>query len=140
MTKEKDSIVALVNLRLYPLPAVYAAAFVFLDETYIRLEEGGGGKVQIILKGKKKLTEEKLRDLRDRFLNELLNCSLREQISKNNKKIREYVVARALASAVPEEVDQNNSVGNKREQFIKKPIPIEDPLGISLPWEKKSKR
>jgi hypothetical protein len=65
---------------------------------------------------------------------------LREQISKNNKKIREYVVARALASAVPEEVDQNNSVGNKREQFIKKPIPIEDPLGISLPWEKKSKR
>ena len=89
MTKEKDSIVALVNLRLYPLPAVYAAAFVFLDETYIRLEEGGGGKVQIILKGKKKLTEEKLRDLRDRFLNELLNCSLREQISKNNKKIRQ---------------------------------------------------
>jgi His-Xaa-Ser system protein HxsD len=140
MTKEKNSIVALVNLRLYSLPSIYAAAFVFLDEAYIRLEEGGGGKVQIILKGKKKLTEEKLRDLRDRLLNELLNCSLREQISKNNKKIREYVVARALASAVPEEVDQNNSVGNKREQFIKKPIPIEDPLGISLPWEKKGKK
>jgi His-Xaa-Ser system protein HxsD len=145
MPNEKNEIVNLVDLKLYPLEAVYAAAYYFLDKAYVRLGRGLGSNVRVILKGKKQLTEKQLNDLADEFLNELLSCSLRDKISKNNKKIREYIIIKALTSALPEETNKLQDdvpwikKNNKKEEFIKKPI-IKDPLGILAPWQEKTKK
>ena len=63
------------------------------------------------------------------FLNELLNYSLRYQISKNNRKIREYIVGTALLSAMGG-ITKEESKENK-EDWQK------DTLGIAIPWEEK---
>jgi len=126
--KTKNQIIATVDSKLYPLEAVYGAAYVFLDKAYLRLDGNPKKEVLVILKGKKELTEKQLEKLRDEFLNELLNYGLRYKISESNKKIREYVVGKALFSAMPPEIEETEE---KDEDWQK------DDLGIAVPWEEK---
>jgi His-Xaa-Ser system protein HxsD len=158
MRKKENKIVVFLSSKLYSLEAVYGAAYVFLDRAYVYLEEAPKSKIKVTLKGKNKLTGKGLEGLKDEFLNELLNFSLREQISKSNKKIREYIVARALSAAsaavIPgrRPMGQEDSQGRKLpggvipwtgERFKEKPsgkkgrIWAKDPLGIAVPWEEK---
>jgi len=158
MKNKGNKIVVFLNLKLYSLEAIYGAAYVFLDRAYVYLEEAAKSKVKVTLKGKNRLTEKGLEILRDEFLNELLNFSLREQVSKSNKKIREYIVARALSAAssavIPgrRPMGQEDGPGRKLsegvipwtgERFKEKPsekkekIWGKDPLGIAVPWEEK---
>ncbi len=102
MTKKREKLAISVDRDLYPLEAIYGASYSFLDKAYIRLEKSGGKEVKITLKGKKTMEEGDLIRLEDEFMNELLNFSLKNQISKKNKKIREYIIGRALTSALPE--------------------------------------
>ena len=134
----KKTKIILIDPRLYSLEAVYGAAYAFLDKTYIYLERGPKSKIKVILRGKTGFSEKKLENLKGEFLNELLNFSLREQISKRNKKIREYVVARALVSAMGE-MPQQTPFSEKRLSETKnnKKIWQKDPLGIVVPWEEK---
>jgi hypothetical protein len=72
--------------------------------------------------------------LADRFRNELLHATLRLQISKNNKKIREYIVGTALGSSLP--VSDLFTLGKdqSKDGLVD---PLDDPLKIALPWEEK---
>ena len=126
--KTKNQIIVTVDSKLYPLEAVYGASYVFLDKAYLRLDGNPKKEVLVILKGKKELTEKQLGKLRDEFLNELLNYGLRYKISESNKKIREYVVGKALFSAMPPETEETEE---KDEDWQK------DDLGIAVPWEEK---
>jgi len=126
--KIKNQIIVTVDSKLYPLEAVYGASYVFLDKAYLRLDGNPKKEVLVILKGKKELTEKQLEKLRDEFLNELLNYGLRYKISESNKKIREYVVGKALFSAMPPEIEETEE---KDEDWQK------DDLGIAVPWEEK---
>jgi His-Xaa-Ser system protein HxsD len=158
MKNKGNKIVVFLNPKLYSLEAIYGAAYVFLDRAYVYLEEAAKSKVKVTLKGKKRLTEKGLDGLRDEFLNELLNFSLREQISKSNKKIREYIVARALSSASATGIPGRKPMGQEDirerklsggvipwtgERFKENPsgkkerIWGKDPLGIAVPWEEK---
>ena len=158
MRKKENKIVVFLNSKLYSLEAVYGAAYVFLDRAYVYLEEAPKSKIKVTLKGKSRLTGKGLEILKDEFLNELLNFSLREQISKSNKKIREYIVARALSAAsaavIPgrRPIEQGDDQRRKLsegvipwtgERFKEKPsgkkekIWAKDPLGIAVPWEEK---
>ena len=158
MKNKENKIVVFLNPKLYSLEAIYGAAYVFLDRAYVYLEEAPKSKVKVALKGKNRLTEKELEILRDEFLNELLNFSLREQISKNNKKIREYIVAKALFSAsatvMPgrkpmgqEDVQEKKLSGGvipwtgekfkERSAEKRGKIWTKDPLGIAVPWEEK---
>jgi len=118
----KNQIIIKVNPKIYPLEAIYGAAYVFLDRAYLFLDGNPEKEVIVTLKGKEKMTERKLKNLAGEFYNELLNCALRQKISQNNQKIREYIVSQALLSAIEEE---------KEEEWQK------DPLGIAVPWEEK---
>lgn len=118
----KNQIIIKVNPKIYPLEAIYGAAYVFLDRAYLFLDGNPEKEVIVTLKGKEKMTEQKLKNLAGEFYNELLNCALRQKISQNNQKIREYIVSQALLSAIEEE---------KEEEWQK------DPLGIAVPWEEK---
>ncbi len=109
-----------LNLKVYPLEAIYQACYVFLDRAYIFLDSLSSKKVLVSLKGKEKLSQKQLESLKGEFLNELLNCSLRLEIAKRNRKIREAIIGQALMSATKEEASFQ-----------------EDPLGIAVPWEEK---
>lgn len=161
MKKKENKTVVFLNAKLYSLGAIYGASYVFLDKAYIYLEEAPKAKVKVTLKGKNRLSQKSLDGLKDEFLNELLNASLREHISKNNQKIREYIVAKALASASVRPPQgafpQTGSFGRKEpirddadliipwtgEKIGKRPekqgnpLWVKDPLGIAVPWEEK---
>ena len=115
------------SLKDYPLEALYGASYVFIDRAYIFLDSQIKDKIEVSLKGKKKLDKKQLEELKGEFLNELLNYTLRINLAKNNKKLREFIIGQALISAY----------GN--DDFIKEDkIKYEDdPLGIAVSWEEK---
>lgn len=120
-----NTIKFLINLQNYPLEAIYGASYVFLDRAYLFLDSRAPKKIKVSLKGKKKLTKKQLEDLRGEFLNELLNYTLRINLAKHNRKIREYIVGQALFSALGD--------GETKEKMGYE----NDPLGIAIPWEEK---
>ena len=127
--KGKNQITITVDSRIYPLEVVYGAAYVFLDKAYLFLDGDPKKKITITIKGKKELNKKETGNLAREFLNELLNYSLRYQISKQNRKIREYIVGTALLGAVREEPAET-----EKEDWQK------DSLGIAVPWEEKYKK
>ncbi len=129
INKSKNKIVISVDPNLYPLKSIYGAAYVFLDRAYIFLDGEVKKEIYVHLKGKKRLTDKEIKNLADEFLNELLNYSLRYQISKDNRKIREYILGAALIGASGDNIDESTE---SCEKDWKK-----DPLGIAIPWEEK---
>ena len=115
------------NLQNYPMDALYGAAYVFLDKAYLFLDNKSSKKIEVSLKGKKKLNKNQLEDLKGEFLNELLNYTVRINLSKKNKKIREYIIGQALFSSL------GNDEVNKEDKVKYE----DDPLGIAIPWEDK---
>jgi len=128
MIEVKNNTIRFVfNLQNYPMDALYGAAYVFLDKAYLFLDNKSSKKIEVSLKGKEKLNKNQLEDLKGEFLNELLNYTVRINLSKNNKKIREYIISQALLSAF------GNDEVNKEDEIKYE----DDPLGIAIPWEDK---
>lgn len=119
-----------VDLNIYPLEAIYGAAYVFVDKVYIFLDSLAEGKVEITFRSKDENEVEALEKIEGEFMNELLNYTLRLKLSESNKKIREYVVEQALFSALGRE---EGILKNEGEKFEFE----DDPLGIAIPWEDK---
>lgn len=118
-----------LNSKVYDLEAVLNASHAFIERAYIFLDSDSSGKqLKVRIKPKKRLPAKALNSLRDEFMNELLQSLLRYKISKNNKKIREYIIGRALYSMV----SVSDSLGPEDKLDYK-----DDPLGIAVPWEKK---
>lgn len=134
--KEKKVVKLTVNSKIYSLDAIHDAALKFLDNTYIFLDGDPEKEVVITLKGKKELSEKKLKDLAGEFSNELINSNIRFRISKSNKLIREYIVSAALVGASKDLQDRikkenANKVSSKEDGVGWD----EDPLGIASSWE-----
>jgi len=135
MSKKKNQLLISLNPKIYPLEAVYGACYVFIDRAYLFLDGNPKSQVMVTLKGKERLNKKQLKDLAGEFYNELLNCALRDKISKNNQKIREYIVARALFSTTEEKKAKKEiEKETEKEEWQK------DTLGIALPWEEKYKK
>ena len=116
-----------LDTRVYPLEAIYGASYVFIDRVYVFLDSEKINKVTVFLKSKKNISKKQLENLKGEFLNELLNYTLRMNLAKTNKKIREYVVEQALFAAT-----------NIMEDNLQENLGYEDdPLGIAIPWEEK---
>jgi len=122
-----------VNTKFYPQDAVYSVAYLLLDQYYIKLKSGKGDTIILQLTSEEKLNKQKIDDLMRRIEQGLINQTLRLKIAKENKKLREYLLGKALLGAqfgaiedsIPEESDEADYV--------------EDPLGIATPWEEKNK-
>jgi len=118
-----------LNSKIYPVEAILNACYLFIDRAYIFLDSDPKGiQIKISFKSKSGDSKKQLEALKGEFMNELLHCVLRYGISKDNKKIREYIVGRALYSVLPssEAVSSNDKINYQ-----------DDPLGIAKPWEKK---
>ncbi len=92
--KNKEEAVFYLNSSVYPLEAILATCYVFLEDFYFFLDKSKG-KIKVALRSKGKKNKN-LSSFQGKFMNELLNNSLRYKISKRNQKIREYVVKTAL--------------------------------------------
>jgi len=123
----KNRVIFYLSAKIYPLEAIYGAAYVFLDRAYLFLNNRSGEKITVFLKGKNKLSGKQLEDLKGGFLNELLNYAFRIKLSKDSRKLRELIVGQALISAYGnEDTVQENEIGYEN-----------DPLGIAMSWEDK---
>lgn len=121
-----------LSARIYPLEAILNACYLFIDCVYIFLDSDlKGNQIKVFFKGKGKFSGKKLEALKGEFKNELLRCALRYEISKSNKKIREYIVGRALYTTLP---------GPGVVSLSEKLDYQDDPLGIALPWKKKHRK
>lgn len=117
-----------IDLKVYPLEAVYGASYVFIDRAYIFLESLKNSKVEVRFKAKEENQE--IEKIKNEFFNELLNYALRLKISKHNHKLREFVVSQALFASLGKE---KGILEDKKEKFEFE----DDPLGIAVPWEEK---
>jgi|HubBroStandDraft_1064217.scaffolds.fasta_scaffold166122_1 His-Xaa-Ser system protein HxsD len=117
---------------LYPLDAVYGAAYIFIDRCYVLLDEPNEHGFRVTLTWKKGTPpEDGLRTLAGEFANEILSCAWRAQIAKESRGIIEAVTVKALAGAMgPPTIDD-------LERFDFSDDAFDDPLGIAMSWEDK---
>lgn len=118
-----------VNPKLYPISAIYGAAYVFIDKVYIYLDGDPSKKIEIYFKPKENLSQKDLEALAGDFENELLNYALREQIVKSNQKIREHIITQALLSPLYSFSELESKAEDENY--------LEDPLGIAQTWEER---
>jgi His-Xaa-Ser system protein HxsD len=85
-----------VEESVYPLDAIYGAAYLFIDRCFVFLSRTADAVVSVRLKTKEKTTTDDLDALAGEFANELLNQSFRARLAESTGKIREYYVARAF--------------------------------------------
>lgn len=128
MKKQENSLVFQINPLIYPPEAIYLTCLAFIDRAFLFLDGNPKKEVFITIKGKKKLTGKELKNLAGEFNNELLNAMTRITLGKRNQKIREYIISRALLSALGESDIED---AQEESQYKK------DPLGIAVPWEEK---
>lgn len=126
--KSQNAILFSINPKVYSLEAIYGASYVFVDRAYLFLDGDPKREIQVRIKGKKKMSQKKLESLVGEFSNELLNYALRQKIAKANKKIREYVVGKALYYSTGEIFEESADEADQLQ---------EDPLSIAVPWEEK---
>ena len=117
---------------LYPLPAVYAAAYVFLDRCYVLLDRPEPGKLRVSLAPKQAEADPaRLRAWAGELANELLSCAWRHQITAANRAVIEATTMQAMAGAV------GQPSLDELADFDFTDEPFEDPLGIAVAWEDK---
>jgi len=121
-----------VDASLYPVGAVYAAAYVFLDRCYVLLDRPDAAHVRVSLSWKKgDPPAGALEALAGEFANELLSCAWRARIAEESRAVIEATTARALSGAMgAPSLDDLESFQFGDEAF-------EDPLGIAMSWEEK---
>ncbi|HOX27846.1 MAG TPA: hypothetical protein PLQ76_01695 [bacterium] len=129
-----------------------ASAFHYIDNYYIKFDYGNDGRLTAFMRGKEKKSAKELERIVGEFDNNLLSETLRLEIGKRNRKIREAILAQALsvsASMAPEEPQDSDAEKQRREmleldeelrKIIEKTSEMsfeEDPLGISVPIAEK---
>jgi hypothetical protein len=136
-----------LDAQLYPLGALYAAAYVFLDRAFLHLDAPDPQHFRVTLAWKKAPAgaggaggaggangsgvQGALERLTGEFANELLACAWRALIADESRAVIESATARALAGAM------GAPSLDDLESFDFGDQPLEDPLGIALSWEEK---
>ena len=130
-----SSVSLLFEEALYPLEAVYGAAYIFIDRAYVILDRPEAGRIRVTLASKTSgVPESTLESLAGEFANELLSCAWRGQITQQNRATLEAVTMQAIAGAMgPPSLEE-------LEKFDFSEEPFEDPLGIAVSWEEKYKK
>lgn len=121
-----------LDATLYPLQAIYGAAYIFIDRCYVFLERPQPDQVRVVLTAKSGQADEgALRALVGEFANELLSCAWRHQVTLDNRVLLETVTMQAIAGAMGQpSLDDLASFDFSDQGF-------DDPLGIALSWEEK---
>lgn len=117
---------------LYPLPAIYAAAYVLIDRAFVLLDRPADERVRVTLMPKATpATADDLRALVGELANEVLACAFRHQLTQDNRVTVETVTMQAMAGAMgpPSLADLAD--------FDFTDDALDDPLGIAQSWEER---
>ncbi len=129
---EAGAVHLLVRQELYPLDAVFAAAFTFIKDCWVLVDRADADRYKVVLTpktGGRGAAE--LEAWIGGFANELLSCAYRHRLAKENRATVEAVTTQALAGALgPPTLDELEDFDFSNEAF-------EDPLGIAQSWEEK---
>jgi His-Xaa-Ser system protein HxsD len=124
-----------VKAASYPLPAIYGAAYVFLDRCWVLLDKPDAATVRVTLTPKDGAAAG-LDALPSEFAEELVSAAWRVGVEHDTRSLIEAAVARAHAGGdAPPSLDElagyefAGDVGDA----------MEDPLGIAMSWEEKHK-
>lgn len=151
MKKNGKTIKFPVNTGIYPREAVFAAANTFAGKAFVRISGGKKGVLSVELGEKPGLALDTAA-LKGEFYNELLHHALRLKVSVRNQALREKIVTQALVSAqyvgaskpaAPVEKGADSKLEKEIDKLLKEAEAggyKGDPLGIAVPWEKKSGR
>ncbi|MCB9593097.1 MAG: His-Xaa-Ser system protein HxsD [Sandaracinaceae bacterium] len=128
---EKRAILDL-DASLYPVEALYGAAYVFIDRCYVFLDRPAPQKLRIVVTPKSlEGGEAQLRQVVGELANELVSAAWRHQITQENRARIEAVTMQAISGAMgPPSLDDLEDFDFTDEAF-------EDPLGIAMSWEEK---
>ena len=121
-----------VREELYPLDAVFAAAFTFIKDCWVVIDRADAAHWVVVLTPKATGADAALLEQWvGGFANELLACAYRHRLAKENRATVEAVTAAALAGALgPPSLEELEDFDFSNEAF-------EDPLGIAQSWEDK---
>jgi His-Xaa-Ser system protein HxsD len=148
-----------LSTKLYPLEAVYQAAYLFIDNFYVYLDRPENGIITVELRAKNG-SDEDLGSFEGEFRNELLNQVVRRQVNRQSGKLRELIVSRAIFGALGDQaLNQalaaaegredaglqdlgDDALKAEQEELDRLLAEIEadfadDPMGIATPWDEK---
>jgi His-Xaa-Ser system protein HxsD len=121
-----------VDESVYPLDAVYGAAFTFLDRCYVLLDRPTPTTLRVTLTEKAPSGKaESLRALLGELGNELLASAWRQQLARDHRPIIESVTLRAMEGAL------GGPSLDDLAQYDFGDEALDDPLGIAVAWEEK---
>ncbi len=128
------SVTITIDASVYPIEAVYSAAYIFIDRCYVLIDRPREGVHAVTLASKSgDVIADALRAMVGEFANELLSQAWRLKIVEENRVLIETVTTQALAGAMgPPTLDDLASFDFSEESF-------DDPLGIAMSWEEKEK-
>lgn len=134
------SVTLTVDAAIYPLEAVYGAAYIFIDRCFVMLDRPKAGSVAVTLTDKKgPAAAEALRQMAGEFANELLTQAWRQKIVEENRVLLETVTTQALAGAMARSTPAEPSLDDLAG-FDFTEESFDDPLGIAMSWEEKYKK
>lgn len=123
-----------VDAAIYPLEALYGAAYVFIDRCFVLLDRPEPDRFRVTLTAKAPTDAAGLQALVGEFGNELLSCAWRSEITRSNRALIEAVTMQAFSGAMgPPSLEE-------LEAFDFTDEPFDDPLGIAQSWEDKYKK
>ena len=128
---ERGSIRATFDVSIYPMDAIYGAAYIFIDRCYVFLDLEAKDRIAVELRSRPE-SKKALEDMVGEFANELLSQAWRQRITDQNRLIIEAVTSQAFrgASSPAPALSELDDLDFTDEAF-------DDPLGISLSWEEK---
>ena len=130
----EGSVTITVDSAVYPLEAVYGAAYIFIDRCFVLLDRPRAGAYSATLTPKGEASPEALRQMAGEFANELLSQAWRQKIIEENRVVIETVTTQALAGAMgPPTLDDLAAFDFTEDAF-------DDPLGIAISWEEKYRK
>lgn len=129
-----NSIFFKIDLRVYPLSAVYSAGYVFIDKCYVLLDRLDPSILQIEL-NLIDFSSDKLDILRKEFSNELLKFSFHTQLSEKTADIQSQIVQSALNAGAGAVIIDESELEKELENIGD--FEVDDPDGIAVPWDEK---
>lgn len=126
-----DQITFEVDESVYPLEAVYGAAYLFLERCFVYLSRPKPEAVDVRLTARESATPAELDALAGEFANELVSQVTRLRLAQATARIREYYTAAALRAAASAPSVDDLLAELESEELL------EDPLEIMVPWEEK---
>lgn len=131
----EGSVTVTVDAAVYPLEAVYGAAYIFIDRCYVLLDRPRAGAYAVTLTEKSGAGDAaSRRAMAGELINELLTQAWRQKIIEENRVVIETVTAQALAGSMAEpSLDDLASFDFSEDSF-------DDPLGIAMSWEEKYRK